>query len=63
MVLIGFATLFILKQQLQKTQQREILDIEAQNWLDIYNLIDPDQQLQHLNKIVLWLFGLHAPLR
>jgi hypothetical protein len=39
------------------------LDIEAQNWLDIYNMTDPDQQLQHLNKIVLWLLGLHAPLR
>jgi Reverse transcriptase (RNA-dependent DNA polymerase) len=40
-----------------------IADIEAQDWSAIYNMSDPDQQLQHFNKIIIWLLNLHAPLR
>jgi hypothetical protein len=38
-------------------------DVKTQNCFAIFELTDPDEQLQHFNHITLWLLDLHAPLR
>jgi hypothetical protein len=38
-------------------------DLMVQTWDAIYDMYDPEEQLQHFNSIVLWLLDLHAPLR
>jgi Reverse transcriptase (RNA-dependent DNA polymerase) len=38
-------------------------DVEVQNWSAIFEMPDPDEQIQHFNAIVSWLLDLHAPLR
>jgi hypothetical protein len=38
-------------------------DVLVQDWSAIFDMPDPDQQLQHFNNIVKWLLELHAPLR
>jgi hypothetical protein len=37
--------------------------VSTQNWSAIFDLTDPDDQLQNFNQITLWLLDLHAPLR
>jgi hypothetical protein len=37
-------------------------DVNTQNWSAIFDLTEPDEQLQHFNQITLWLLDLHALL-
>jgi hypothetical protein len=36
--------------------------VSTQNWSAIFDMTDPEDQLQHFNQITLWLLDLHAPL-
>jgi Reverse transcriptase (RNA-dependent DNA polymerase) len=38
-------------------------DVNAQNWSAIFDMPDPDDQLQLFNSIILWLFDQNVPLR
>jgi hypothetical protein len=44
-------------------EQLQYDDVNTQNWSAIFDLTDPDEQLQHYNQITLWLLDLHASLR
>jgi hypothetical protein len=37
-------------------EQHTTIEISTESTTNNYNITDPDQQLQHLNKIVLWFF-------